>query len=139
MHRRERRSAAGETLTGEVEIEREKEGKQRKSHSFLPINPSSKESVLARCCRNLREIAKASVCHGCQMAIARFLYHIICVWPFGPLDYGSAPLRCKICHLATLVSVSVEGRRGPRRRRRRPRVMQNRGSSFGPSVRPSVR
>ena len=54
VHRREGRTA-GETLTGEVEIEREgerkeeKEGgqcKQRKSHSFLPINPSfSEESV----------------------------------------------------------------------------------------------
>ena len=32
--------------------------------------------------------------HGCQMAIARF--EILCVWPFGLLDYGSAVLRCKI-------------------------------------------
>ena len=58
---------AGETLTGEVEIEREREGKQRKSHSFLPINPSRSQSVglgfgggRRRCCRNLREIAKAA-------------------------------------------------------------------------------
>ena len=28
--------------------------------------------------------------------------HPVCVWPFGLLDYGSALLRCKICHLATL-------------------------------------
>lgn len=31
--------------------------------------------------------------HGCQMAIARF---VVCVWPFGLLDYGSAKLSCKI-------------------------------------------
>ena len=34
--------------------------------------------------------------HGCQMAIARILDQILCVWPFGLLDYGSAMLRCKI-------------------------------------------
>ena len=33
--------------------------------------------------------------HGCQMAIAGY-FRIVCVWPFGLLDYGSAMLRCKI-------------------------------------------
>ena len=31
--------------------------------------------------------------------VARWLYpdfKIVCVWPFGLLDYGSATLRCKI-------------------------------------------
>ena len=31
--------------------------------------------------------------HGCQMAMD---FKIVCVWPFGLLDYGSATLRCKI-------------------------------------------
>ena len=30
------------------------------------------------------------------------IFRIVSVWPFGLLDYGSAPLHCKICHLATL-------------------------------------
>ena len=24
------------------------------------------------------------------------IFRMVCVWPFGPLDYGSATLRCKI-------------------------------------------
>ena len=31
---------------------------------------------------------------GCQMAMPDF--KIVCIWPFGLLDYGSATLRCKI-------------------------------------------
>ena len=36
-------------------------------------------------------------CKG--LIVARWLYldfKIVCVWPFGLLDYGSATLRCKI-------------------------------------------
>ena len=42
--------------------------------------------------------------HGCQMAIARFL-DCMCL---ALLDYGSATLRCQICHLATLTQITEE-------------------------------
>ena len=44
--------------------------------------------------------------HGCQMAIAKF-FRFYAFGPSGLKDYGSAMLRYKICHLATL----VEGRK----------------------------
>ena len=37
--------------------------------------------------------------HAIQGMVARWLYQnfkIVCVWPFGLLDYGSAMLRCQI-------------------------------------------
>ena len=34
--------------------------------------------------------------HGCQMAGYSQIFRIVCVWPFGLLDYGSTTLCCKI-------------------------------------------
>ena len=103
--------------SGDRERRREKEGKQRKSHSFLPINPSSKESVLARCCRNLREIAKASVCHGCQIAIARFLYNMFLALRASGLWLRSATLQNLILSFPYIAPPRPPPWRNPRKKR----------------------
>ena len=102
------------------------------------VGPSvmSPISALSLCLFHRPHFVSSSCMHGCQMAIARF--YIVCVWPFGLLDYGSAMLRCKICslpflglrphalhpdaiqgkegikfcHLATLFDGRMEGRKG---------------------------
>ena len=60
----------------------------------------------------------ATQVHGCQMAIAGF--QIVCVWPFGLLEYGSPTLRCKIGSLPflglspplTLPPGAIQGKEG---------------------------
>ena len=43
-----------------------------------------------------KSVLETNLRHGCQMAIAGFLVLIVCDWPFGLLDSGTATLRCKL-------------------------------------------